>query len=156
MHVHWSHLRQSIQLFLKMTSNSLNCNYEGFSGALVIWTTYAFNRSAIVCQAFSITAAVLPFLHIICFTSSYVSIRSCCSLGEKYAARVLSIFAFWFCDRFRDLFKNAVNVHLSKLYTPGLTYPRVLILAQQTCNGLSQDALIKLGQAATVRLSWLS
>lgn len=76
--------------------NSLNCNYEGFSGAQVIWTTYAFNRSAIVCQAFSlcfITAAVLPFLHIICFTSSYVSIRSCCSVGEKYAARVLSIFA---------------------------------------------------------------
>ncbi len=48
-----------------------------------------------------------------------------------------------------------MNVHLSKLYTPGLTYPRVLILAQQTCNGLSQDALIKLGQAATVLLSWL-
>jgi len=59
-----------------------------------------------------------------------------------------------------------VNVHLSKLYTPGLTYPRVLILAQQTCNGLSQDALIsnglsqdaliRLGQTATVQLSWLS
>jgi len=114
---------------------------------------YAFNRSAIVCQVLFVLLKHLYcfFLHII-----YVSLLHKFPLEAvaHYAKSMSHAFCpfldRWFCDRLRALFKNAVNVHLSKLYTPDLTYPRVLILAQQTCNGLSQD------QTAIVQLSWLS
>lgn len=53
-------------------------NYDDFSGAILIhyfWTTYAFSRSTIVCQAFSLSLiTAFPFSQIICFTSSYSTV----------------------------------------------------------------------------------
>lgn len=45
------------------------------------------------------------------------------------------------------LFKNAANVHLTQLSVSG-SIQLHLILAQQMCNRLGQDSLMKLGQAA--------
>ncbi len=62
-----------------------------------LFLDYSCNHSTCSCiPGFSlslITAALFSFLYQICFTFSYVFIRSCCSHGEKHAKRVFSLSA---------------------------------------------------------------
>ncbi len=121
------------------------------------WTTYAFSRSAFVCQALSlIIVAVFPFFLWHVWLLHTFPWGAVVQLPKSMMHESCPFFHRWFCDRSRGLFKKASNAHLSQLCTPGLTSLRPFILARQTCNPFNQDALIKWGQAALSQLSWIS